>query len=99
MIQNTKAGGLEKSSIFEFQYLPRVGMLTELGVGAEPEAKLSDSDNGSKLLIALKKAVLIVGSVAGAMAAVSLIRFVGVSTVPRHLLSAVLAQQSLVWAD
>ncbi|KAM0404951.1 hypothetical protein ACHAQC_000013 [Fusarium culmorum] len=99
MIQNTKAGGLEKSSIFEFQYLPRIGMLTELGVGAEPEAKLSDSDNGSKLLIALKKAVLVVGSVAGAMAAVSLIRFVGVSTVPRHLLSAVLAQQSLVWAD
>ncbi|CEI65257.1 hypothetical protein FVEN_g6311 [Fusarium venenatum] len=99
MIHNTKAGGLDKSSIFEFQYLPRIGMLTELGIGAEQEAKLSGSDNNSKVSIALKKAVLVVGSVAGAMAAVSLIRFVGVLSVPRHLLSAVLAQQSLVWAD
>jgi hypothetical protein len=74
-------------------------MLTELGIGAEQEAKLSSSDKGSKLSIALKKAVLVVGSVAGAVAAVSLVRFVGVSSVPRHLLSAILAQQSLIWAD
>ncbi|GKU01778.1 latex clearing protein [Fusarium langsethiae] len=99
MIHNTKAGGLDKSSIFDFQYLPRIGMLTELGMGAKQEAKLPGSDNSSKLSIALKKAVLVVGSVAGAMAAVSLIRFVGISSVPRHMLSAVSAQQSLVWAD
>jgi hypothetical protein len=99
MIHNTKAGGLDKSSTFEFQYLPRIGMLTELGIDPEQGAKLSNAANSSKLSIAVKKAVLVVGSVAGAMAAVSLIRFVGVPIVPRHLLSAILAQQSLVWAD
>ncbi|RFN51554.1 latex clearing protein [Fusarium flagelliforme] len=99
MINNTKAGGLDKSSTFEFQYLPRIGMLTELGIDTEQESKLSTSVDTSKLSIAVKKAVLVVGSLAGAMAAVSLVRFVGESSIPRHLLSAVLAQQSLVWAD
>ena len=99
MINNTKAGGLDKSSTFEFQYLPRIGMLTELGIDTEQEAKLSTSADTSKLSIAVKKAVLVVGSLAGAMAAVSLVRLVGESNIPRHLLSAVLAQQSLVWAD
>lgn len=96
MIHNTKGGGLDKSSTFEFQYLPRLGMLTELGVDTGKDEKLSGAADSSKLSFIVNKAVLVVGSIAGAMAAVSLVRFVGASSIPRHLLSALLAQQSLV---
>ncbi|KAF9772659.1 hypothetical protein IL306_009615 [Fusarium sp. DS 682] len=99
MIHNHKAGGIGESSTFEFQYLPRLGMLTELGVRKDLEAEKSTSADFSKTMTILKKAVLLAGTIVGAITAVSLVRFVGVSNIPRHLLSVVLAQQSLVWAD
>ncbi|RBQ76926.1 hypothetical protein FVER14953_09533 [Fusarium verticillioides] len=99
MIHNHKAGGLGESSTFEFQYLPRLGMLTELGVRKDLEAERTTSADSSKSMTISRRAVLLVGTVLGAITAVSLVRFVGVSNIPRHLLSAVLAQQSLVWAD
>ncbi|KAJ4261487.1 hypothetical protein NW762_006912 [Fusarium torreyae] len=111
MIHNKKIGGLGESSTFEFQYLPRIGMLTELGVREEldekQEARQSTSSGLFKSMvhhIASQRAVLVAGTIAGAFAAVGLVRFVGVSGwfrgIPRHLLSAVLAQsQSLTWAD
>lgn len=99
MIHNHKAGGLGESSTFEFQYLPRLGMLTELGVRKDLEAERTTSADFSKSMATSRRAVLLVGTILGAITAVSLVRFVGVSSIPRHLLSAVLAQQSLVWAD
>ncbi|PNP79126.1 hypothetical protein FNYG_07564 [Fusarium nygamai] len=99
MIHNHKAGGLGESSTFEFQYLPRLGMLTELGVRKDLEAERTASADFSKSMTISRRAVLLVGTILGAITAVSLVRFVGVSNIPRHLLSAVLAQQSLVWAD
>ncbi|KAF4483613.1 Latex clearing [Fusarium agapanthi] len=99
MIHNHKAGGLGESSTFEFKYLPRLGMLTELGVRKDLEAERTTSADFSKSMTISRRAVLLVGTILGAIPAVSLVRFVGVSNTPRHLLSAVLAQQSLVWAD
>ncbi|KAF5538250.1 latex clearing [Fusarium mexicanum] len=81
------------------QYLPRLGMLTELGVRKDLEAERTTSADFSKSMTISRRAVLLVGTILGAITAVSLVRFVGVSNIPRHLLSAVLAQQSLVWAD
>ncbi|KAH6950515.1 hypothetical protein DER45DRAFT_636688 [Fusarium avenaceum] len=99
MVHSKKMGGIGDPTTFEFQYLPRLGMLTELGMYKKQEAEQSASAGFSKPMIILRKAVLVVGTIAGAVAAVSLVRFVGVSSIPRHLLSAILAQQSLTWAD
>ncbi|KAG5661157.1 hypothetical protein KAF25_002800 [Fusarium avenaceum] len=99
MVHSKKMGGIGDPTTFEFQYLPRLGMLTELGMNKKQEAEQSASADFSKPMIVLRKAVLVVGTIAGTVAAVSLVRFVGVSSIPRHLLSAILAQQSLTWAD
>jgi hypothetical protein len=98
MVHSKKMGGIGDPTTFQFQYLPRLGMLTELGVDKR-QAEHSASAGFSNPMVTLKKAVLAVGTIAGAVAAVSLVRFVGVSSIPRHLLSAVLAQQSLIWAE
>ncbi|KAF4452046.1 Latex clearing protein [Fusarium austroafricanum] len=68
MIRNEKAGGLTESSTFEFQYLPRLGMLTELGVRENQEAEKSASADLSKTMIASKRAVFVIGAFIGAMA-------------------------------
>jgi hypothetical protein len=99
MVHSKKMGGIGDPTTFKFQYLPRLGMLTELGVDKRQEAEQSAPAGFSKPMIILRKAVLVVGTIAGAVAAVSLVRLVGVSSIPRHLLSAALAQQSLIWAE
>ncbi|KAF5017269.1 hypothetical protein F66182_10820 [Fusarium sp. NRRL 66182] len=107
MIHSQKMGGLGESSKFEFQYLPRIGMLTKLGVREDKEAEQSSASSGLARPVmhhAAERAVLVVGTLAGVLAAVSLVRSVGVPGwfrgIPRHLLSAVMAQtQSLAWAE
>lgn len=104
MIHSKKIGGIGESTKFEFQYLPRIGMLTELGQPEDPEEAVSTSSTlrlmtrQSKMPI---RAVLVVGTIVGAVAVVSLARLVGSSSgwlrgVPRHLLSSVMAQTHLV---
>lgn len=110
MIHSKKVGGIGESSKFEFQYLPRMGMLTELGHPGGPDEKeeaVSSSTSGTLGLMMTRhassktmptRAVLLA---VGAVAAVSLARLVGSSPgwlrgVPRHLLSSVMAQSRLV---
>ncbi|KAF4979408.1 hypothetical protein FZEAL_4385 [Fusarium zealandicum] len=114
MITSKKFGGIGESTRFEFQYLPRIGMLTELGQPEQPSEKatvetsttygpfgLMSRQVSSRLPL---RAVLVVGTFMGAVAVMSLTRFVGVSgwlrVIPRHLISSIMAQtqtlQSLV---
>ncbi|KAM0349721.1 hypothetical protein ACHAPU_003550 [Fusarium lateritium] len=99
MVHSKKMGGIGDPSTFEFQYLPRFGMLTELGVDEKQAAVKPASAGLSKPMIIWRKAVLVAGTIAGALAAVSFVKFVGVPSIPRHLLSALLAQQSFVYTD
>ncbi|KAM5342964.1 hypothetical protein ACJ41O_013930 [Fusarium nematophilum] len=117
MITSKKVGGIGKATKFEFQYLPRIGMLTELGLPEDPNpqqhhdkssAAATDHNTSGPLRLMTRhaapkmpvRAVLVVGTLVGAVAVVSLARFVGVSgwlrTVPRHLLSSVMAQTHLL---
>jgi hypothetical protein len=106
MIHSKKIGGIGESTKFEFQYLPRIGMLTELGHPEEPDEKEAVSSSGTLRLMTRHskmpiRAVLVVGTIVGAVAVVSLARFVGSSSgwlrgVPRHLLSSVMAQTQLL---
>ncbi|KAJ4320058.1 hypothetical protein N0V84_006043 [Fusarium piperis] len=110
MIHSKKIGGIGESTKFEFQYLPRIGMLTELGHPEEPNEKESVSSSGTLRSMTRHasskmptRAVLVVGTIVGAVAMVSLARFVGswswsgwLRGVPRHLLSSVMAQTHLV---
>lgn len=107
MIHSKKIGGIGESTKFEFQYLPRIGMLTELGHPEEPDEKEAASSNSGTLRLMTRhskmpvRAVLVVGTIVGAVAVVSLARFVGSPSgwlrgVPRHLLSSVMAQTQLL---
>ncbi|KAF5005750.1 hypothetical protein FDECE_7822 [Fusarium decemcellulare] len=110
MITSKKVGGIGEATKFEFQYLPRIGMLTELGLPEEANEKevMGASTTSGPLRVMTRhassrmpvRAVLIVGTVVGTVAVVSLARFVGASGwlrgTPRHLLSSVMAQTHLL---
>ena len=86
MITSHKVGGIGQPTKFEFQYLPRLGMLTELGNAEDPAA---DTELTTQDVKRPTWAVLLVGAVVGSVAVAS---FLGVGVagwlrrVPLHLL-------------
>ncbi|KAM0430479.1 hypothetical protein ACHAPT_005826 [Fusarium lateritium] len=108
MIHSKKIGGIGESTKFNFQYLPRIGMLTELGRPEEPHEKEAVSTSGPLRLMTRHasskmpiRAVLVIGTIVGTVVLVSLARSVGGASgwlrgVPRHLLSSVMAQTHLM---
>lgn len=69
MITSQKLGGIGQLTKYEFQYIPQLGMMTELGSPEEPESVYASS-KPRKSNRSLFWAVLVVGAAVGSAAVV-----------------------------
>ncbi|CAM1509938.1 Fc.00g002730.m01.CDS01 [Cosmosporella sp. VM-42] len=94
MITSQKVGGIGQPTKFEFQYIPRLGMMTELGIAGEsaPETKLTTRDVNRPTW-----AMLMVGIIVGSVAVASFLGVAGwLRMVPHHLLSTTMTHMQML---
>ena len=100
MITSQKLGGIGQLTKYEFQYVPRLGMMTELGVPEQPEAVYAATPRNNNRSF---WAVLVVGAAVGSVAVFKYLGF-GMETdvlnwlrsAPHHVLSMAMTQAPLL---
>lgn len=92
MILSKSVGGIGEPTKFQFQYLPRIGMLTELGT-------LQDlaTEKSASMTLKPPRAVLVVMALLGAAAVTCLVFVTGwFSAVPHAFLSSVMTKPQVL---
>lgn len=95
MITSHKAGGIGEPTKFNFQYLPRIGMMTKLGPLPTAPSKEENATRVTKAVVHdPSRAVLVVGLLFGSVLVMSFFGL-GLRAVPQNLMTIISKSQAL----